>query len=219
LVALLVVWCFQIVRPFIVPVVWGIIIAVAVHPGYRRLETALGNRRTIAATVFTLLMLILLIGPTVMLTGTLAETVQRMATNLIDGTLSLPAAPEGIGSWPIIGEPLERFWRLASVNLAAALGEIGPHIAAFGRWLLSTVAELGLGMLQFVLAIIIAGVFLANAQGGGHAARAIATRLAGERGADYAELGQATVRSVARRRSAGWTSRRQMAEQAFSASP
>ena len=73
-----------------------------------------------------------------------------------------------------------------------------PQVAAFGRWLLATVGELGLGTLQFVMAIIIAGVLLANAQGSGHAARAIATRLAGERGADYAELGQATVRSVAR---------------------
>ena len=87
---------------------------------------------------------------------------------------------------------------MASVNLAAALGEIRPQVAAFGRWLLATVGELGLGTLQFVIAIIIAGVFLANAQGSGDAARAIATRLAGERGADYAELGQATVRSVAR---------------------
>jgi predicted PurR-regulated permease PerM len=198
LVALLVAWCFQIVRPFIVPVVWGIIIAVAVHPGYRRLEAALGNRRTIAATLFTLLMLILLIGPTVMLAGTLAESAQRLAADLTDGTLSIPAPPESVGSWPLIGEPLERFWRLASVNLAAALGEIRPQIAAFGHWLLSTVAELGLDILQFVLAIVIAGVFLANAQGGGQTARAIATRLAGERGADYAELGQATVRSVAR---------------------
>jgi predicted PurR-regulated permease PerM len=198
LVALLVAWCFQIVRPFIVPVVWGIIIAVAVHPGYRRLEAALSNRRTIAATLFTLLMLILLIGPTVMLAGTLMESAQRLAADFTDGTLSIPAPPESVGSWPIIGEPLERFWRLASVNLAAALGETRPQIAAFGRWLLAMVAELGLDILQFVLAIIIAGVFLANAQGGGHAARAIAARLAGERGADYAELGQATVRSVAR---------------------
>ena len=198
LVALLVAWCFQIVRPFIVPVVWGIIIAVAVHPLYRRLETALGNRRTIAATLFTLLMLILLIGPTVMLAGTLAESAQRLAADLTDGTLSIPAPPESVRSWPVVGERLERFWRLASVNLAGALGEIQPQVAAFGRWLLATVGELGLGTLQFVMAIIIAGVFLANAEGSGHAARAIATRLAGERGADYAELGQATVRSVAR---------------------
>jgi predicted PurR-regulated permease PerM len=198
LVALLVAWCFQIVWPFIVPVVWAIIIAVAVYPGYRRLEVALGNRRTIAATLFTLLMLILLIGPTMMLAGTLAESAQGLAADLTDGTVSIPAPPESVGSWPIVGERLERFWRLASVNLAAALGEIRPQIAAFGRWLLATVAELGLGILQFVLALIIAGVLLANAQGGGHAARAIAMRLAGERGADYAELGQATVRSVAR---------------------
>ena len=198
LLALLVAWCFQIVRPFIVPVVWGIIIAVAVYPGYRPLEAVLGGRRTIAATLFTLLMLILLIGPTVMLAGTLVESAQGLAADLTDGTLSIPAPPDSIGSWPIVGEPLERFWRLASVNLAAALGEIRPQIAAFGRWLLATVAELGLGILQFVIAIIIAGVLLANAQGGGHSARAIAARLAGERGADYAELGQATVRSVAR---------------------
>jgi predicted PurR-regulated permease PerM len=198
LVALLVAWCFQIVRPFIVPVVWGIIIAVAAHPGYRRLEAVLGGRRTIAATLFTLLMLILLIGPTVMLAGTLVESAQGLAADLADGTLSIPAPPESVGSWPIIGEPLERFWHLASVNLGTALAEIRPQIAAFGRWLLATVTELGLGILQFVIAIIIAGVLLANAQGAGQTARAIATRLAGERGADYAELGQATVRSVAR---------------------
>ena len=198
LVALLVAWCFQIVRPFIVPVVWGIIIAVAVYPAYRRLEAVLGGHRTIAATLFTLLMLILLIGPTVMLAGTLAESAQRLAADLTDGTLSIPAPSESVGSWPIIGEPLERFWRLASENLGAALAEIRPQIAAFGRWLLAAVAKLGIGVLQFVLAIIIAGVLLANAQGGGQTARAIATRLAGERGTDYAELGQATLRSVAR---------------------
>ena len=112
--------------------------------------------------------------------------------------MSIPPPPEDIAGWPIIGEQLERSWRLASVNLTAALGEIRPQIAAFGRWLLATVAELGLGILQFVVAIIIAGVFLANAQGGGRTARAIAVRLAGDRGADYADLGQATVRSVAR---------------------
>jgi predicted PurR-regulated permease PerM len=133
-----------------------------------------------------------------MLAGTLVESAQGLAADLTDGTLSIPAPPESIGSWPIIGEPLERFWRLALVNLGAALGEIRPQIAAFGRWLLATVAELGLGILQFVIAIIIAGVLLPNAQGGGDAARAIASRLAGERGPDYAELGQATVRSVAR---------------------
>ena len=31
IVIILVAWCFQIVRPFIVPIVWGVIIAVATY--------------------------------------------------------------------------------------------------------------------------------------------------------------------------------------------
>ncbi len=41
LIALLAVWSFQIVQPFIVPVIWGIIIAVACMPIFRWLKAAL----------------------------------------------------------------------------------------------------------------------------------------------------------------------------------
>lgn len=198
LVVLLIAWCYEIVKPFIVPMVWGIIISIAVYPAYCWLEGTLAYRRGFAAALVTLLMLVVLIGPTVLLAGTLAESARTLVTNLNDGTLMIPAPPEGIGDWPIIGQALERFWGLAPVNIAGALAEIKPQIAAFGRWLLSMVAGLGLGILQFVLAIIIAGVLLANAAGGGDTARAIATRLAGERGVEFAELAQATVRSVTR---------------------
>jgi predicted PurR-regulated permease PerM len=198
LVALLVAWCFQIVRPFIVPVVWGIIIAVAIHPTYGRLESLFGGRRAIAAIFCSVLMLAVLVVPTVMLAGTVAESARRLAAELGGGSISIPAPPQDIAGWPVIGEPLDRFWRLASENLEAALGEIRPQVAAFGHWFLSTATGLGLGVLQFVVAIIIAGVLLAHAQGGGRAANAIATRFAGEKGKDYAALGQATVRSVAR---------------------
>jgi predicted PurR-regulated permease PerM len=198
MVALLVAWCFQIVRPFIVPVVWGIIIAVAIHPGYCQLESLFGGRRGLAATACTVMMLAVLIVPTVMLAGTAADSAQALAKDLSDGTIEIPAPPDGAAGWPVIGEPLDRFWRLASENLEEALGEIKPQIAAFGHWFLSTATGLGLDVLQFVVAIIIAGVLLAHAQGGGRAANAIATRLIGEKGRDYAALGQATVRSVAR---------------------
>lgn len=198
LVILLIAWCFEIVKPFIVPVVWGMVIGIAVYSPYCWLERALNHRRVLAAALFTLLMLVVLIGPTVLLAGTLVESAQKLVTSLTGGTVSIPAPPEGIEDWPIIGHPLERFWRLASVNIAAALAEIRPQITAFGSWMLSRVAGLSLGVLQFVLAIIIAGVLLANAEGGGEAARAIATRLAGARGGEFALLAQATVRSVTR---------------------
>jgi predicted PurR-regulated permease PerM len=194
----LVAWCLQIVWPFVVPLIWGIIIAIAAHPIYHRLQVALGGRRKLAATIFTLLALILLIGPTILLAETLIVSAQELASDLRDGTVVIPVPPESIGQWPVIGQPLERFWRLASVNLEQALGEIGPQLRALASWLLSTVAGVGLGILQFVFAIITAGVLLTQAQPGRRVADAIATRLAGDRGAELADLAHMTIRSVTR---------------------
>jgi predicted PurR-regulated permease PerM len=198
LLALLVLWCFQIVRPFVVPIVWGIIIAVAVYPLYDGLQAALGKRRVIAAVVFTILMLVLLIWPTVLLGTTLAESVRLLAIQIGDGTIAIPPPPESVAHWPVIGEPIARFWQLASENLGGALDQIRPQITSLSRWLLSAAASVGLGILQFAAAIIIAGVLLTHAAGGGRVAHAIAVRLAGESGTTYADLGQATLRSVAR---------------------
>ncbi len=53
-----------------------------------------------------------------------------------------------------------------------------------------------MGILMFVFSIIIAGVFLATADGGRRAADAIFTRLLGDKGKDMTELAHSTVRSV-----------------------
>ncbi|MBK8174650.1 MAG: AI-2E family transporter [Rhodospirillales bacterium] len=198
IIALLGAWCFEIVRPFVVPVVWGIIIAVAVFPAYLPIERALGGRRAMAAIVATLVMLAVLLVPTVMLAGTLVDGAEHVAGKLIDGSLSVPPPPPGVADWPLIGEPLEAFWKLASNDLARALQQIRPQLASGGRILLSTTADAGIGLLQFMLAIVIAGVLMAHAHDGDEVAHAFAQRLAGDRGPELAELGQATVRGVAR---------------------
>ena len=76
-------------------------------------------------------------------------------------------------SWPVIGESLYKFWSLASNNLGAALSKMTPQIKEYGIPLFSAAAGAGVGILKFVVSIIIAGVLLANAAGGGQAARII----------------------------------------------
>jgi predicted PurR-regulated permease PerM len=44
LVLFLVVWCYQIARPFLPPIVWGIILAIATQPIYAALCRAMGGR-------------------------------------------------------------------------------------------------------------------------------------------------------------------------------
>jgi predicted PurR-regulated permease PerM len=198
LIAILVLYCFQIVRPFLIPVVWGVIIAVAVNPNYRWLQRVLGERRILTSVLFVLVALVLLITPTAMLFDTLVRGVTDLARSLSEGHPVIPMPPESVVGWPLVGEPLDKFWRLASVNLAGALGEIEPQLKVLGKWLLGAAAGAGLGILQFIAAIIIAGVILSHGEAGQRISYAIARRLAAEHGAGFIDLARATIRSVAR---------------------
>ena len=197
LVLLLIAWCFTVVRPFVAPIIWGIIIAVATHPVFVRLQWALRGWRGLAATLYVAVFLVVLIAPALLLAGTLVDAVRVVAADLSDGVLDLPPPPAGIETWPLIGEPLHRFWELASTNLQAALSRIGPELKVLGRWLLGFVGQVAVGLLQFVIAIFIAAGLLVNAAGGGRVADDVATRLIGARGPSYAALARATIRSVA----------------------
>ena len=85
----LVAWCLLILWPFLVTLIWGVIIAIAEYPAYRWLQVALSGRRKLAATIFTLLALVLLIVPTILLGETLIASAQELATDLRDGTVAV----------------------------------------------------------------------------------------------------------------------------------
>jgi len=72
---------FRIMQPFFMPVIWGIIIAVAVEPLVGMIAQRLGGRRKVAATLFSLVVIAALVIPSVMLvssssidTGDIRET-------------------------------------------------------------------------------------------------------------------------------------------------
>jgi predicted PurR-regulated permease PerM len=198
LVALLAVWCFRIVEPFIIPLVWGLIIAVASHPGFVRLRGLLGGQRVVAGVVFVLIALVVLVVPAALLGGTIAHGAGSLVEGFDQGTIRIPAPPAGIADWPLVGEQIHSFWATAAQNLESALLEVAPQVRATITWVLSMAAGLGLGLLQFIFAIVIAGVLLVQDQAGRRATCAIARRLAGERGVQFAQLAEATVRSVTR---------------------
>jgi predicted PurR-regulated permease PerM len=198
LVVLLGMWCFNIIRPFVVLIVWGIIIAVAVHPGHSLLQAMLGRRQGLAAALVTVAMLLIMVWPAVLLGSVLVDNVQMVVARLEGDSLTIPPPPPGVEAWPVVGNALAKFWSLASSNLDAALQQLEPQIQVIGRWLLVAATGTGLGILQFIAAVILAGVLLAYAGGAYRLAQSIGRRLAGERGEGFVDLADATVRSVAR---------------------
>lgn len=196
--AVMLIWCFQILQPFIVPVVWGIIIAVAIHPLYLGLVNLLGGRRVIAAALLIAVLLVLLMVPIATFTNLLVENVATLAEQFRDEQFVIPPPPEAVKNWPLIGEPIAKMWNLASTNLTDALKLVQPQLKAVGAWLVSVAASAGLGMITFIFAIVISGVFLAHSASSYQLAHSIARRLVGERGDDFANLAELTIRSVAR---------------------
>jgi len=197
LVGLLAAYCFRIIRPFLGPVVWGGVIAVAVYPMYRRLSSVLGTRPRSAATLVVIAGLVLLIGPTALLSGTVVDTARGIATQMGRNGIAIPAPPADVAEVPVIGAQLFAFWSLAANNLEAALEQVGPELKQVGTWFLSTAAGAGFVVLQFVLAVVIAGVLLAHDEGGVRTVRVIAARLADDRGEELVALASSTIRSVA----------------------
>jgi len=196
LLILLAAACLLILLPFIPLIAWSIITSIAVYPAYRRLLGVLRGRNGLAAIICTALLVAVVIVPVVLLTGTLVEGIQNLAGRLKDGIPIIPEPPPRVGTWPIVGVPLKDAWELASKNLSAALRTFAPQIRAVIPGLLSASAGIGLGVLQWILSIVVAGVLLANAAAGGKIARSLATRLFGDKGVEFEQLAGATIRSV-----------------------
>ena len=194
---LLLLWCFKIIEPFLLIVAWGAIVAIALHPLFIKAAGMLGGRNKVAATLITLLLIGILVTPTVMLAESLLESAKFLAAAGDKGDLSIPQPPTDVADWPLIGEQVYAYWQRAATDLPDVVQELTPQIKAFGGWLLSTITGTGLTVLQFVVSFIIAGVFLATAATGSKAAEALATRLAGNRGKEFATLASGTIRNVA----------------------
>ena len=196
LAILLVVSCLTIVRPFIPLLAWGIIIAVAAYPAFQKLQSALGNRRILAATLFTLLLLALLIIPVILLGETLVEGVQILSAHVKDGSLVIPPPPARVQTWPIIGGRLNTLWTLASTDLSGVFTKFLPQIKAAVPSVLSVSAGIGLTAVQFALAIVVAGAFLGNSQAAYQATCSLCNRFFAEKGQEIQQLIGSTIRSV-----------------------
>ena len=188
--------CLLILRPFVPLLSWGIIIAVAAYPSFEKLKVALGGRGVLIATLFTVLLLALLIVPVAMLAETLVGGMQSLAARFKEGSLIIPPPPAGIETWPVVGAPLNSLWSRASRDLSEALRSLAPQIKAVVPGLVSVSAGLGLTVLQFALSVVVGGVLLANAEAAYEVTSSLCRRVFGDKGLEFQQLIGATIRSV-----------------------
>jgi predicted PurR-regulated permease PerM len=195
---LLIAWCIGIILPFLEPVIWGAIIAIALHPFFAMVKRWVGNRNKLAGILVTLLMLVILLLPTAWVIRSLVEGIQSLVIQFRDQTLVIPPPDPSVAGWPLIGKPISKIWLLASQNLESAITTYREPLSKLGMTILGSLGGFGKSLIMFFVSVIIAAAFLIKADASADFVRKLIHRLAGERSDEIIPVAGVTVKNVAK---------------------
>jgi predicted PurR-regulated permease PerM len=111
--------------------------------------------------------------------------------------LKLPPPPYWVSSLPLFGPTINEKWAAAANSSREFLAAVKPYLGPTFQWLAVQGGSLGLTILEILLSIIIAGIFLTTAESTTSASHEIANRLGGTSAENLLEVAVRTVRSVA----------------------
>jgi len=198
LIALLLAWCSMILLPFVIPVLWGIILAITLFPLYSKLLRLLKGKKALSASITAGILLLLLIVPAVWLISSVIEGSGQFFTSLKDNTLVVPPPKASVADWPLIGTPLYNAWLMVTTNLEAAIKQYSQQIIAIGDKLIGAIKSVTSNFLMMILSIIISGVMLTGAEKSEKSSVNFATRLFGKGGDEFIIMITLTIRNVAK---------------------
>lgn len=194
--AVLVGGVFLVLQPFMSAIVWAAILAATTWPLYAWMAYRLRSRG-MAATLTTLLILMVVVAPFVIVGATLAENFNRLsefARMAIER--GPPDPPAWIGELPLIGERAASYWASFAHDGAALLTEFKRFVDPLRQYAFRIGAVLGDGLLQLTLSVFIAFFFFRDGEAIMLRMRSAVNRIAPERGLHMLEVASATTRAV-----------------------
>jgi predicted PurR-regulated permease PerM len=198
LVAILAISCYQVFHPFLDLILWSLILAVTLYPLQVRLRGALGTSEGRIATLIVAISVGILVVPIYLLGTSMAASVQSALALVRDGGLHIPPPSESVATWPVVGKPLYGFWVQAATDLTSLTQKFAGQFKEISFVLLGKLAGFGIGLLLFIAALLIAGIFMAYAESGHRSAVQVASRIFDPgKGARIVTLCTATIRAVA----------------------
>lgn len=193
---LIVFWCFSILKPFILMLIWAVVIAIAMHPIYLSAVKLFRGRTKTPIILLTLLLLSLIIIPSFLVTESLYEGIRFLTISYQAGEPIIPAPNEVTADWASFTRPIVDIWQHASDNLQETVLKYSDEVTMVGSWILSAFAGIGKGILQFNVSIIIAGFLLAFSDNLKVISKKVFVKLAGEQGDHFATVTVTTIQNV-----------------------
>ena len=172
---------------------------IATWPVLKRVQAALGGRRSPAVLVMTLLLVAIVVLPFGSAVVTIVKNsgrIEQIATAVT--SFQIPPTPSWVSDLPVIGDPVAEAWdHVASAGVNSLLVEAGPYVGTVTKYFVSAVGSLGTFFVQLLLTIVVASILYANGDSAAAMVRRFGYRLAGERGEDVVRLAGQAIRGVA----------------------
>ena len=196
ILALLLVGCLLVLWPFMSALIWASVLSFSLWPLNCRLVRLLKGRRTLAAVVLSLAMVVALLLPFGIVTVRLTDNVTELKTAAQNWLENPPGPPEWLAKVPLVGHVATEKWSTLIVDKPKLREETNRLLQSVAAWLLAASLKLGRGLLQMALSLLITFFLLRNGTAMGEHLLIVIERVAGEHGKQLLKLAGDTTRGV-----------------------
>jgi predicted PurR-regulated permease PerM len=185
--------------PFLGALVWAATVVVATWPFMISLQTWLWNKRALAVTVMTLLLLCVLVVPLTFAIASIVSNVDDIAAWVKSlAFFKAPAPPDWVASLPLVGAKAVELWeRVAAVGMQEVTVRVAPYAGGVIKWFAAQLGSVGVLLVEFLLTVILAAAMYANGELAAQRLVRFGRRLAGSGGENAVYLAGQTIRGVA----------------------
>ncbi len=195
--ALMIVACLWIVRPFVLGFAWAATIVIATWPLLLKLQRLLFGRRSLAVLVMTLLLFLLFVIPIALLVNSLVDGSGPLVHAITTGNIALPDLG-WLNSIPLVGSKLYAGWHsLLDMGGSAIMAKVRPYIGTTTTWFVGQAAHIGRFMMHCGLMLLFSALLYWQGEKVAFGVRYFATRLAAKRGDAAVLLAGQAIRAVA----------------------
>ncbi len=183
--------------PFLTPIVWAFILAVAEWPLVRRVVARWPGRPGAVAVGFALATGLLVILPLSFAAVSLAQESQAAFAWLQHAQHHGVPAPSWLGGLPLVGAPVSRWWQahLANASGTSAIVTMLSSGSALA-WMRSAAAEVARDSVLFLITLVLLAAILARGEQLAAKAQTLAGRMFGGFGEDFVGRMTQAIRST-----------------------
>jgi predicted PurR-regulated permease PerM len=196
-VLILLAGCLLVLRPFVSALLWAVVLCFSSWPLYYRLLGLVRNRRSLAAFLMTLALVLIILLPFVIIGTTLAENVNQLTAAAKSwAEKGPPGPPDWLARVPVIGQHVAEYWQGLTADSAKLWTQAQQFIKPATTWLLHGGLALGSGLLQLALSIFIAFFLFRDGVSAATQLSTAVERISGEQGRHLLTVAGQTVRGV-----------------------